>query len=47
MQGRPDIWEGHVTLQYVFTFHVEEDPNTGETIYVFRNIGSHDIYRNP
>jgi len=36
-----------VTLQYVFTFHVEEDPNTGETIYVFRNIGSHDIYHNP
>jgi hypothetical protein len=47
MQGRPGIWEGHVTLQYVFTFHVEKDPDTSETIYVFRNIGSHEIYRNP
>jgi mRNA interferase RelE/StbE len=21
MQGHPDIWEGHVTRDYVFTFH--------------------------
>ncbi len=47
MQGHPDIWEGHITRQYVFTFHVETDPDTGETIYVFRNIGTHEIYRNP
>jgi hypothetical protein len=45
MQGHPGIWEGHVTLQYVFTFHMEQDSETGETVYVFRNIGSHDIYR--
>jgi len=47
MQGHPDIWEGHITLQYVFTFHIEQDPQTGERIYVFRNIGTHDIYRRP
>ena len=47
MQGHPDIWEGHVTLQYVFTFHIETDLQTSETIYVFRNIGTHEIYRNP
>ena len=23
MQGYPGIWEGHVTLQYVFTVHIE------------------------
>lgn len=47
MQGRPDIWEGHITLQYVFTFHLETEPTTGELIYVFRAIGTHEIYRNP
>lgn len=47
MKGYPGIWEGHVTLNYVFTFHIDEDPETGEKIFVFRKIGSHDIYRNP
>ncbi len=47
MQGHSGIWEGHVTLQYVFTFHIEHDAETGEIIYVFRNIGTHDIYRRP
>jgi hypothetical protein len=47
MQGHPDIWEGHITLQYVFTFHIEQDPDTGERVYIFRNIGTHDIYRQP
>lgn len=47
MQGHPDLWEGHITLQYVFTFHIEQDPQTRELIYVFRNIGTHDIYRRP
>lgn len=47
MQGHPGIWEGHVTLQYVFTFHIERDPESEEIIYVFRNIGTHDIYRRP
>jgi len=47
MQGHPGIWEGHVTLQYVFTFHIEQESESGETIYVFRNIGTHEIYRRP
>lgn len=47
MQGHSDIWEGHITMQYVFTFHIEKEPKTDETIYVFRTIGTHDIYRNP
>lgn len=47
MQGYADVWEGHITMQYVFTFHIEKDPKTGETIYVFRTVGTHDIYRNP
>jgi hypothetical protein len=47
MEGHTNIWEGHITLQYVFTFHVEEDLETGERIFVFRKIGTHGIYRNP
>jgi hypothetical protein len=47
MQGRPNIWVGHVSLGTVFTFHIEQEPDTGETVYVFRHIGSHEIYRNP
>jgi len=47
MQGHPGIWEGHVTREIVFTFHIEKDPDTGETTYVFRNIGTHAIYRKP
>ncbi|MEA3340221.1 MAG: hypothetical protein U9R15_09670 [Chloroflexota bacterium] len=34
-------------IRYVFTFHIEQDPDTGETVFVFRNIGTHEIYRNP
>jgi len=47
MKGHSDIWEGHITLGYVFTFHREEDDETGEITFVFRKIGHHDIYRNP
>ncbi|MCP4368836.1 MAG: hypothetical protein GY797_12095 [Deltaproteobacteria bacterium] len=47
MVGHDNIWEGHITMQYVFTFHTEIDPETQEAIYIFRNIGTHDIYRNP
>jgi hypothetical protein len=47
MKGWSKIWEGHVTEGYVFTFHKDIDPETEETIFVFRKIGTHDIYRNP
>lgn len=47
MQGHPNIWEGHITQQYVFTFHIEQDPESGELIYVFRQIGTHKICRRP
>ena len=32
MQGHADVWEGHITMQYVFTFHIEQDPDTGEPV---------------
>jgi mRNA interferase RelE/StbE len=47
MAGREDIWEGHITQAYVFTFQWLEDPQTGEAIAYFRRIGSHQIYDNP
>jgi mRNA-degrading endonuclease YafQ of YafQ-DinJ toxin-antitoxin module len=47
LEGHSDIWEGHITVQYVFTFHIEEDAETGEKIYVFRKVGTHEIYRKP
>jgi hypothetical protein len=47
MRGPTHIWEGHITRAYVFTFHRETDPQTGELIIVFRKIGTHEIYRNP
>lgn len=47
MQKYKDIWEGHVTLDYVFTFVQLQDEETGETIFLFRRIGTHAIYDNP
>lgn len=47
MQGHKDIWEGHVDIHYCFTFHYERDTASGETLCVFRVIGTHQIYDNP
>ena len=47
MQGYKEIWEGHITLAYVFTFHREKDPTSEDIIIFFRRIGRHDIYKNP
>lgn len=47
MKGYEGIWEGHVTTGYVFTFHIEKDNSTGETIIYFRKIGTHKIYDSP
>ena len=45
MKGFSGVWEGHVTLGYVFTFQRTEE--NGEIIFEFRKIGKHDIYDNP
>jgi mRNA-degrading endonuclease RelE of RelBE toxin-antitoxin system len=47
MKGYEEIWEGHVTQDYVFTFHWDKDSDTEEPIAVFRHIGTHKIYKNP
>ena len=48
MEGFKDLWEGHITLGYVFTFHWETDQKTKEQIAVFRRVGKHDeVYDNP
>lgn len=47
MKGYEDIWEGHITQGYVFTFMQEQEEETGETIFLFRHIGTHAIYDNP
>lgn len=47
MQGYDNIWEGHLTIEYVFTFMRETDDETGEEIITFRRIGPHSIYRSP
>ncbi len=41
MEGQKNIWEGHVTRGYCFTFKISGN------IYVFRRIGTHSIYRKP
>jgi len=45
MKGYADVWEGHVTSGYVFTFKIIKVDD--EIIYEFRKIGKHDIYKNP
>lgn len=35
------IWEGRVTASYRFTFHIHED------IYLMRQVGTHDILKQP
>jgi hypothetical protein len=42
------IWEGHITLGYVFTLQWDVDSETGEQIATFRRVGKHDeVYDNP
>jgi hypothetical protein len=47
MKGHEDIWEGHITLDYVFTMEWGTDEQTGEQLAIFRRIGKHEIYKNP
>lgn len=50
MEGRrkkEKIWEAHITMDVVFTFHWDEKlPLQERTVYL-RRIGSHDIYKKP
>ena len=43
MKGHKNIWEGRIDDFYRFTFEYGVDPDTDETICIFRNIGRHDI----
>ena len=48
IEGYPGVWSGRISRKYRWTFHFEEDPETGERICVHRVIGSHeDVYRKP
>jgi hypothetical protein len=48
IEGYPGVWSGRVSQKYRWTFHLEEDPQTGERICVHRVIGEHEtVYRNP
>ncbi len=41
MSGQENIWEGSITMQYRFTFHVEKD------IFILRRVGTHNILKSP
>lgn len=41
MEGVRDIWEASVTMQYRFTFEIQEDA------YLLRRIGTHAILKRP
>ncbi|MEW5988385.1 MAG: hypothetical protein AB1791_17280 [Chloroflexota bacterium] len=48
IEGYPGVWSGRISQKYRWTFHFEEDPQTGERICVHRVIGAHDaVYQNP
>ncbi len=48
IEGYPGVWSGRISQKYRWTFHFEEDPDTGERICVHRVIGAHEeIYRKP
>jgi len=43
MKGRDEIWEARITQSHRFTFHYTTDPDSGEQVCMFRNIGPHSI----
>ncbi len=48
IEGYPGVWSGRISQKYRWTFHFEEDPETGDRICVHRVIGAHeDVYRKP
>jgi mRNA-degrading endonuclease RelE of RelBE toxin-antitoxin system len=42
MKGKENVWEGRVDDFYRFIFHHSTDPDTGEKVCVFTDIGTHD-----
>ncbi len=40
MKGKEEIWEGHITRGYVFTFRY--NVRNGETVIESLDIGKHD-----
>lgn len=48
IEGYPGVWAGRISQKYRWTFHFEQDPETGERICVHRVIGPHEqVYRKP
>ena len=48
IEGYPGVWSGRISRKYRWTFHFEEDAETGERICVHRVIGPHeDVCRKP
>jgi len=44
----PGVWSGRISRKYRWTFHFEQDTETGERVCVHRIIGSHEgVYRKP
>ena len=41
MEGPKDIWEGHISYEYCFTFRIVDDTCR------LRRVGTHEIYRRP
>jgi mRNA-degrading endonuclease RelE of RelBE toxin-antitoxin system len=42
IEGYPGVWSGRISQKYRWTFHFEQDPQTGERICVHRVIGEHE-----
>ena len=48
IEGYPGVWSGRISRKYRWTFHFEEDPETGARVCVHRVINAHeDVYRKP
>jgi mRNA interferase RelE/StbE len=47
MNGYDEVWEGHVSMEIVFTFTKVIDPDSAEETIWFLRIGTHEIYKNP
>jgi hypothetical protein len=46
--GYPGVWSGRISQKYRWTFHFEQDTETGKRICVHRVIGAHDdVYDKP